>query len=321
MAIGLGFVSICLSEERCSPAGTVTVKSVENRDRESQLYRIRSVARRNLENTLRIMHFLKAHAIPLYRMSAQLIPLATHPVTDGWDWWEDDGLRPLMEQIGEQVARQSLRISSHLPELCVLSTADEQTFQWTEKYLAYHRRLFEAMGLDEKAKIIMHLGGAYGDKQAALEQAVQRILKMPPWVRARLCLENDDKVFSAADVLDVCRRTQTAMVFDYHHHLCRNDGEDFRDLLPDVFATWTDRPPKIHLSSPRQWPPDSPPGADGEPKVDRAHADYVDIDFVRPVIEAARRLGDFDIMVEAKKKDLALFRLREALQAEGLPVG
>src|SRR5690606_21516150 len=157
MAIGMGFVSICLSEHRCSPAGSVTVKSLENLDRESRLHRIRSVARRNLENTLRIMYFLKAHAIPLYRMSAQLVPLATHPATDGWAWWEDDDLRPLMEQIGEQVARQRLRVSSHLPELCVLSTPDAETFQWTQKYLAYHRRLFEAMGLDEGAKIIMHL--------------------------------------------------------------------------------------------------------------------------------------------------------------------
>src|SRR5690606_26566902 len=116
----------------------------------------------------------------------------------------------------------------------------------------------------------------------------------------RICLENDDRVFSAAEVLEVCQATGVPMVFDYHHHVCRNDDEDFRDLLPAIFATWKDRPPKIHASSPRD---------EGDR---RAHGDYVDPDFIRPVLDAARALGDFDVMVEAKRKDLALFKLRDA---------
>lgn len=303
MAIGLGFVSICLSEENCSPAGTVTVKSLKNLDREGQIRRIRATARRNLENTRRIMFFLRAHRIPLYRMSAQLIPLATHPATEGWDWWKDPELEPLMAEIGELVQRHGIRVSSHLPQLCLLTAADPSKLQWTDKYMAYHRRLFEAMGLDERAKIIMHLGGAYSDRAKALGRAVAYVKQMSEWARKRLCLENDDRVFSAAEVLQVCRETGVSMVFDYHHHVCRNDGEDVRDVLPAAFATWTDRPPKIHLSSPR------------DTRDPRAHADYVDVDFVRPALDAARPLGDFDVMVEAKKKDLALFKLRDDLSA------
>lgn len=301
MGIGFGFVAICLSEHRCSPAGTVTVKSVENLARDDQIRRVRAVARRNLENTLRIMYFLSGHDIPLYRMSAQLIPLATHPVTDGWAWWEDDELLPLMEKIGAQVRAKGVRISSHLPHLCLLSAADEDKLVWTHKYLAYHRRLFDAMGLDETAKIVMHLGGAYGNRRRAAQAAAANVAALPEWARRRLCLENDDKVFSAAEVLAVCQEAEVPMVFDYHHHVCRHDGEQLGDLLPAAFATWTDRPPKVHLSSPRS--PDNP----------RAHADYVDVGFVRPFLDAVRGLGDFDIMVEAKKKDLALFKLREEL--------
>lgn len=301
MSVGFGFVSICLSEWRCSPAGTVTVKSLQGLDREGQINRIRATARRNLENTLRITHFLRAHQIRLYRMSAQLIPLATHPATEGWAWWEDGELAPLMAEIGERVAETGVRISSHLPEVCVLTAADPDKLQWAHRYLAYHRRLFEGMGLDHRAKILLHLGGAGGNRARALERAAATIRSLDPWARERLCLENDDKTFSAAEVLALCQEVKAPMVFDYHHHVCRNDGEDFRELLPHIFATWHDRPPKIHLSSPR---------SERQP---RAHADYVDPDFIRPLVAYARTLGDFDIMVEAKQKDLAMFRLQEDL--------
>lgn len=301
MGIELGFVSICLSEWRCSPAGNVTVKSLEGLDREAQINRIRATARRNLENTLRITHFLRAHQIRLYRLSAQLVPLATHPVTDGWAWWEDDELAPLMAEIGQRFAEGSIRVSSHLPEVCVLTAQDPEKLQWVHRYLAYHRRLFEAMGLDARAKILLHLGGSGGHRRRALEQAAATIRTLDPWARERLCLENDDKTFSAAEVLGVCREVQCPMVFDYHHHVCRNDGEDYRELLPQIFATWSDRPPKIHLSSPRS------------ERQFRAHADFVDPEFVRPLVAFARTLGDFDIMVEAKQKDLAMLRLQEDL--------
>jgi len=301
VGIELGFVSICLSEWRCSPAGNVTVKSLEGLDREAQINRIRATARRNLENTLRITHFLRAHQIRLYRLSAQLVPLATHPVTDGWAWWEDDELAPLMAEIGQRFAEGSIRVSSHLPEVCVLTAQDPEKLQWVHRYLAYHRRLFEAMGLDARAKILLHLGGSGGHRRKALEQAAATIRSLDPWARERLCLENDDKTFSAAEVLAVCREVQCPMVFDYHHHVCRNNGEDFRELLPEIFATWRDRLPKIHLSSPRS------------ERQFRAHADYVDPEFVRPLVAFARTLGDFDIMVEAKQKDLAMFRLQEDL--------
>lgn len=303
MAISLDFVSICLSEENCSPAGTVTVKRLEKLDRPGQIRRIRSTAQRNLRNTLRIMHFLRGHQICVYRMSAQLIPLATHPVTDGWKWWDDPELYPYMVQIGEAVKAQQIRISSHLPEFCVLTSDDPDKLRWVKLYLDYHQRLFDTMQLDARAKIILHLGGASKDRMGALARAVRNIKNLSSWARARLCLENDDRVFSAVEILDVCRQTGASMVFDFHHHYCRNDGEDFRELLPDIFATWSDRPPKIHISSPR------------DEKNVRAHADFVDLEFVRPVIEAAQALGDVDFMVEAKKKDLALFRLREELGA------
>ncbi len=303
VAVGLGFVSICLSEEDCSPAGDVTVKSLERLpDREARLDRIRRTARRNLENTLRILWFLKGNRLTCYRFATHLIPLATHEATDGWAWWDDPEIAPMLARIGEIVRREGFRVSTHPPQLCVLNSPDPAVFVWVERYTAYHVRLFEVMGLDDAAKIVLHVGKRFpGGPKAALKQALVNIRRLPEAVRARLALENDDRTFSARETLALCRQAGVSMVFDLHHHWCRHDGEDFRDLLPAVFETWRDRPPKVHLSSPRS--PSSP----------RAHADYVDADFAAPFLEYAATLGSFDVMVEAKMKDLAALRLREEL--------
>ena len=68
--------------------GNVTVKQVKKLEPEQRRARILRVAKRNLENTLRIMWFLDAHGFKVYRLSANLVPLATHEITGGWAWWK-----------------------------------------------------------------------------------------------------------------------------------------------------------------------------------------------------------------------------------------
>ncbi|HYP49059.1 MAG TPA: hypothetical protein VEQ61_10520, partial [Thermoleophilaceae bacterium] len=71
--------------------------------------------------------------------------------------------------------------------------------------------------------------------------------------------------------------------------------------------------PKIHFSSPRLDVPKT-----GRLPELRAHADLVDpIAFELFLRHTAQGL-DFDVMLEAKAKDLALLRLREQLAARGL---
>lgn len=297
MAMGLGFVSICLSERDCSPAGNVRVTDAARLpDREARLGLIRRTAVRNLDNTLRILWFLKGQGLQLYRLATHLVPLATHPTTEGWAWWEDPEIGPRLARIGAVIREEGLRVSTHPPQVCVLNgTAG---WRWALAYGLYHDRLLTAMGLDATAKIVLHPGKAAGDEEGSIRSVVEAIERLPTPVRARLALENDDTTFSARQTLRICQATGIPMVFDWHHHVCRNDGEDFRELLPAIFETWGDRPPKVHVSSPR-----------GE-RERRAHADYVDPAFVEDFLRHAASLGDLDVMVEAKAKDLAALRLR-----------
>lgn len=305
MQLNFGFVSICLSEKDCSPAGSVTYKSVASLEHEAQRQRILQVARRNMTNTLRIMRFIGVNHIPLYRLSANLIPLATHPDIPPWPWWEDEQLQATGRQIGAAVREGGYRLSSHLPEFCGFTS--RSLARWSRDYLAYHENLFQLLHLDAGAKIIMHLGGTGGNKDRALAQSGDRLAQLSPWARERIVLENDDRSFTIADVVPLAEAVGLPVVFDWHHHWC-NGREDMSDTelrgwLERAFALWTDRPPKVHLSSPR----------DGASL--RAHADFVDPAFVRPFLSllAEMNLPAVDVMVEAKQKDLALFKLREEL--------
>jgi len=134
-------------------------------------------------------------------------------------------------------------------------------------------------------------------------------------------IENDDRVFSLTDVLDVSRRSGLPVVWDILHHHCHDPaGIPDRDALELALATWpAEVKPKIHYSSPKTAVERRKRRRGRRVETQyvlpplRAHADLIDpIAFRQFVAHTAAGL-DFDIMVEAKAKDLALLRLREQL--------
>lgn len=116
-----------------------------------------------------------------------------------------------------------------------------------------------------------------------------------PPVRSRLTLENDDKVYTPADLLPVCADTGVPLVYDVHHHRCLPDGLTVAEATKRARATWKTEP-LFHLSSPLE-------GWNG-PKPERHH-DYISAgDFPK------EWLGwPLTVEVEAKAKELAVMRL------------
>ena len=47
----------------------------------------------------------------------------------------------------------------------------------------------------------------------------------------------------------------------------------------------------------------------------RAHAEYIDLEFIKPFLHCEKNNHNFDIMIESKQKDLALFQLIDELSA------
>jgi UV DNA damage endonuclease len=186
--------------------------------------------------------------------------------------------------------------------------------------------ILDAMGLDGEAVVVTHVGGAAGGREASFERFEQGLALLGEAARARLVVENDDGLFGLTDVLDLHRRTGLRVVWDILHHRCHDpDRIPVAEALPLAFATWPDRTtPKIHYSSPRTDTEESKRkvGRKVERRVVlpplKAHADLIDpIGFEDFLAGPAAAAGDFDIMIEAKAKDLALLRLRDQLAERG----
>lgn len=307
MKIRLGYVAMTLNLVDASPSGTITVTSFNKLGSEgSKLYKLRKVTEQNLKNTYRILLYNKAYNISVYRFTSKLVPLATHPLIEDWDYTAD--FREQLREIGDYVKENDFRVSAHPDHFTLINSPSSKVLEDSIRDLDYHVRLYEAMGLgDYRYKLVMHVGGLYKDKSSSIERFKENFTKLPERIRKRIMLENDDKSYSAKDVLEICKELKIPMVVDVHHHNCVNHGEKLEDLLPDIFNTWNGEyfNPKIHFSSPKS-------GKDF-----RSHADDLDIGEFLSFMEIARKVGrDFDIMLEAKNKDSALLKLSEELHGQ-----
>ena len=127
---------------------------------------------------------------------------------------------------------------------------------------------------------------------------------LPDNIKNSLVIEYYDKIYNARDVLNLCKKINRPMVLDYHHHIC-NPCDNIDDILKEIFDTWKDIRPKVHFSSPKN-----------KTKRDfRSHHDYISIDDFIQFIEKIKKYNvDIDVMIEAKAKDDALFRLVRELK-------
>ena len=109
------------------------------------------------------------------------------------------------------------------------------------------------MGLGAEATVVVHVGGLYGDRASALDRWVAAWEVMSDGARARIGLENDERLFGIDDVLELHRRTGVRAVYDHHHaRVLPTRDRPLHEALADAMATWpAGVRPKVHLSSPR----------------------------------------------------------------------
>ncbi|MDF2524778.1 MAG: damage endonuclease UvsE [Clostridiales bacterium] len=307
MIVRLGYVAMTQNLVDASPSGTITVTNFSKlADEESRLYRLRKIIGQNLKNTYRILLYNKASNISIYRFTSKLVPLATHPLTQGWDYTGE--FKDEFKQIGDFVKENNFRVSAHPDHYTLINSTTDKVLEDSIRDLDYHVKIYEAMGLqDYKYRLVIHIGGLYKDKQSSIERFKENFVKLSDRIKNRIMLENDDKSYTAADVLGICRELKVPMVLDVHHHQCVNNGEKLEDLLGDIFDTWKgdDFPPKIHFSSPKS------------EKDFRSHADNIDIVSFLEFLKVAKKHGrNFDVMLEAKNKDTALLKLSEELEEQ-----
>lgn len=254
----------------------------------------------------RALEFCAANGIGSFRVNSQVLPLKTHPVL-GYELAALPGGEEIVSSFkacGALARSLGLRLTFHPDQFILLSSKKNGVTESSVRELEYQADVAGWIGADV---INIHGGGAYGDKKAALARVAKALKKLKPAVRSRLAFENDDRVYTPADLLPFCRDNGVPFVYDVHHHRCLPDGLSAEKATALALRTW-DREPLLHLSSPREgWAGPDP----------RLHHDYIDL---KDFPACWRGLG-VTIEVEAKAKELAIARLHEQPSAKGWLMG
>lgn len=303
MKIRFGYVANAVGLWDASPSKTLTFARYSVLTKNERLEKLKSVTAQNLHNTKRILFYNIAHEIKLYRFSSSIVPLATHPEVM-WDFitpfkndWED---------LGKLVQQFKLRVSFHPNQFTLFTSPREEVTMNAVKDMEYHFKMLGAMNALDRGLINIHIGGAYRDKNKSLSRFHQNLNKLPKEIKQHMTLENDDKTYDVLETLITCEKENIPMVLDYHHYMANKGEVDLPLYLYRIFKTWNsfNNIPKVHISSPKS------------DQAFRSHADFISLDFILPFLKKAKELNqDFDIMIEAKQKNLAMQRLVDEIAA------
>ncbi|KAL1936323.1 hypothetical protein VTP01DRAFT_457 [Rhizomucor pusillus] len=253
---------------------------------------LKELGLQNLRDLKTLIEWNEAHGIKFMRISSELFPFASHD-TVGYslEYAKDE-----LKQVGELAAKYNHRLTTHPGQYNQLGSPNPTVVARTIKDLTYHASMLDYMGLPPDSIMIIHMGGVYGDKEAAMLRFEENYKKLPEQIKRRLVLENDELGYSVSDLLPICQKLGIPLVLDWHHYSI-NPGtiEYLPDIIPAINETWTRKglKPKQHYSESR-------PGAFSAMER-RAHSDRV--------VNLPPVTDDVDLMIEAKDKEQAVFQL------------
>ena len=256
----------------------------------------------------------------MFRIGSEVLPLYSH---DDWMpfYFQPDVVsvleRKLLE-IGDIARKNSVRLSFHPGQFCVLASDRPDVVENSITEFEYHADIIRYMGFGRQFqdfKCNVHIGGKLGPD--GIRSAITRL---SPEARNTLTIENAEfswGIEASLELVDVC-----ALVLDIHHHWIATSEyitpEDSR--VQRLWESWQGVRPVIHYSVSREdclvdHDPNVLPDLDalrslGFTKAKlRAHSDYY---WNHRCNEWALEFNKYaDIMCESKQKNLASTRLVE----------
>ena len=260
----------------------------------------------NVKDLETIVDWNEANNIKFYRMSSDIFPWASEYQLE--ELPDFDKIQTILERTGNKAKEYGQRLPTHPGPFNKLTSPKEHVIQNTITDLENHGRLFDLLGLPRSpyAKINIHVGAHYNDKQMAIGNFCRNFERLSDSVRSRLTVENDDKasLYSTKELYDeIYSRIGIPIVFDYHHHKFCTGGQDEEEALLTACMTWGDIRPVVHYSQSRSI-------EHNDPKIrDNAHSDsyWTPINLYNL---------DLDVMLECKHKEIGLYKMRQLLNED-----
>ena len=251
----------------------------------------------NVRDLIKIIQWNEDNGIKFFRMSSDIFPWASeYKLSDLPHYIR---IKHLLNGLGHLVKKYRHRITFHPGPFNVLVSPNDNVVENTIKDLSNHGEIFDLIGLSRTPynKINIHCNGVYGDKISAMDRFCKNFERLPESVQTRLTVENDDKesMYSVKDLMYIHERIGIPIVFDYHHHKFNTGGLTEEEALKLAASTWGDIKPVVHYSESKSL------HENNDTIKPQAHSDYIS--------EHINTYGvDVDVMLEAKKKELALIK-------------
>ncbi len=298
MKIRLGYACISKTLSNVTTSSTITYTTFQ---KDKDYKKIDTAIKSNLNALKEILTYNIKNNIHFFRLSSKLIPLATKSdvIFDYIDPYKD-----YYHSIAKIIKDNKLRIDFHPDEFCVLNSTKSEVVKNSIAILEYHYNLLKALEIKNKI-LVLHIGGNTFGKKNSISRFINNFNTLSKDIQESIAIENDDKIFNIRDCVYISKNINVPVILDYHHHICNHDELDINDYLKDILSSWHNTTPKMHFSSPKN-----------KTKKDfRSHNDYINVDDFINFIDLLKPFNhDVDIMIEAKAKDEALFRLVRELK-------
>lgn len=254
---------------------------------------LRKLILANLCALQNITQYNKKNNIRLFRISSDIIPFGSHPRNQIL-WWKE--FREELAQVGNEIKEANIRVSMHPGQYTVLNSPDSNVVERAVMDLEYHDRFLTALGMGDSSKMILHVGGAYGDKKNSIKRFITNYEKLSKEIKKRLVIENDERIYNIEEVLSISNQIDIPVVFDNLHHQIHppTKSKSISDWILECSKSWSDQDgiQKVHYS---QQKPGAKPGS---------HSDTIElVDFMNYYNELSD--PNIDIMLEVKDKNLS----------------
>jgi UV DNA damage endonuclease len=193
----------------------------------------------------------------------------------------------------------------HPDQFTLINSREEDIFRRSEQELRYHAQVLDLMQLDATAKIQIHVGGVYGDKDSSIQRFIERYRLLDGCIKKRLIIENDERSYTLVDCMRIHKEIGIPVLFDVLHHQANNDGLSLTDAFRLFPKTWRkhDGLPMVDYSSQERG------GRLGK------HAVHINVKNFSSFLRAIKGY-DVDIMLEIKDKEKSCLQALAILKDE-----
>lgn len=244
MGIRLGYIGNSKVIPSCSTDRTVSVLALNKLEsNDEKIKKLRKVAKSNILNTLRVLQNNKKLGIKLYGISPRLFPLANYPEVEYFRYI--DTLKTELNLLGGYIKQNDFRVNVHVEGTIMLNALSEKLYEDAIKNIEYQNVMLNSLGLDENAKIIVNLGGAYINKSESIERFRITFVDLNESIKKRIVLNNSDNSIDVETTLKVCEE------FSIPYYLTGSLNSISKSLMDKCTKSWekTDLPALFGLTS------------------------------------------------------------------------